>query len=99
MKKTFNSKYSRGLNHSLIGSQGELCWMQIRWIWVVEVKLDIWNMQILYEAEKLANLMQEMWRLNVDILGVVEMWWPDAVMCNVPGGIKEIMQTTENEEE
>lgn len=40
----------------------------------------------MFEAGKLANLTQEIKRLDVDILGVSETWWPDNGMCAVNGG-------------
>lgn len=48
--------------------------------------IGTWNMRSLFEAGKLANLIQEMKKLDIDILGVAETWWPGAGVCNTRGG-------------
>ena len=46
-----------------------------------KVNIGTWNVRI-FEAGKLANLIQEMKKLDIDILGVAKTWWPDAGVCN-----------------
>ncbi|XP_073824763.1 FERM domain containing isoform X3 [Musca autumnalis] len=41
------------------------------------LNIGTWNIRSLYEAGKLNNTIAEMDRLNVDILGVCETWWPN----------------------
>ena len=40
------------------------------------LKVGTWNIRSLYESGKLANTIQEMNRLQIDILGVSETFWP-----------------------
>ena len=42
------------------------------------LKIATWNVRTLYQAGKLDNCLQEMSRLNIDILGVAETRWTDA---------------------
>ena len=42
------------------------------------LKIVTWNVRTLYQAGKLDNCLQEMSRLNIDILGVAETRWTDA---------------------
>jgi len=41
----------------------------------------------LYEAGKLANLLEEVKKLKMDILGVAETWWSQAGVCHFSGGV------------
>lgn len=88
----FNSKCSGGKISSPIGSPGGTVLNE-----AIETKIQrlngrkninigTWNVQSLFEAGKLANLNQEIRRLDIDILGVSKTWWPDNGMCIVTGG-------------
>jgi exonuclease III len=83
----FNSKYSGGLNSSPIGSPGGTDLSGVKSANIrKKVNIGTWNVRSLFEAGKLANLIQEMKRLDIDILGVAETWWPGAGVCNTGGG-------------
>lgn len=88
---SFNSKFSGGKNSSPIGSPGGTALNdknnEIRVNLRNRMKIGTWNAQSLYEAGKLANLMQEMDRLKIDILGVAETWWPDVGKCVTQGKV------------
>ncbi|XP_055371788.1 craniofacial development protein 2-like [Condylostylus longicornis] len=49
------------------------------------LKIGTWNVNSLFESGKLANTVQEMQRLKIDILGISETWWPDKGECRVEG--------------
>ncbi|XP_029162270.1 craniofacial development protein 2-like [Nylanderia fulva] len=83
----FNSKYSGGLNSSPIGSPGGTDLSEVKSADIrKKINIGTWNVQSLFEAGKLANLIQEMKRLDIDIMGVAETWWPDAEVCSTGGG-------------
>lgn len=46
-----------------------------RWKNIKQVKVATWNVRTLYQAGKLANLILETKRLNIDILGISEVRW------------------------
>lgn len=46
-----------------------------------KLNLGTWNVRNLYEAGKLANIVQEMKRLKINILGISETWWPNSGKC------------------
>ncbi|XP_055380706.1 uncharacterized protein LOC129611541 [Condylostylus longicornis] len=50
-----------------------------------KLKIGTWNVRSIYESGKLANTIQEMKRLHIDILGVCETWWPDSGKCKTNG--------------
>jgi len=86
---TFNSKFSGVINSFPIGSPGgtALNVTNIRTNLRKPLKIGTWNVRSLFEAGKLANLTREMNRLELDILGVAETWWPGVGECNVDGGV------------
>jgi len=52
-----------------------------------KVRVGTWNVCSSYESGKLANLLEEMKRLKMEILGVAEMWWRQAGVCHVSGWV------------
>jgi len=48
----------------------------------VKNKIGIWNVRLLYTADKLANAIKEMKRLQVDIPGISENRWINSKSCN-----------------
>ena len=52
-----------------------------------KIRIGTWNVRSLFEPGKLANMIQEAGRINIDILRVAETWWPDAGMCFVSGDV------------
>ncbi|XP_055387849.1 craniofacial development protein 2-like [Condylostylus longicornis] len=44
-----------------------------------------WNIRSIYQAGKLANTVNEMKRLNIDILGISETWWAGSGECVTNG--------------
>lgn len=48
-----------------------------------KLKIGTWNLRSLYEAGKTHNTIQEMKRLDIPILGVSEMRWPNSGKCNI----------------
>jgi exonuclease III len=42
-----------------------------------QIRVGTWNVRSLLESGKLFNTINEAKRLNIDILGVSETWWPD----------------------
>lgn len=44
--------------------------------------IGIWNVQNMSEAGKPANVIQEINRLNINILEISATWWPGSEECN-----------------
>lgn len=52
-----------------------------------EIKIATWNVRTLFAAGKLQNLIQEMERMKISILGVSEVRWPDSGMVRSNGKV------------
>lgn len=83
---TFNSKFSGGIN-SPIGSPGRMVLNEFEVNLRKPLQVGTWNMRSLVEAGKLTNLMKEMNRFKLGVLGVAETWWPGPGKCNTEEGI------------
>lgn len=49
----------------------------------MKIKVGTWNVRSLFEAGKTANVIMEMTRLGVGLLGISEMRWPNSGSCLV----------------
>src|SRR5688572_25460677 len=58
-------------------------------------KLDTWNVRSLREEGKMANVMQEMRRMEVNIMGVAETCWQEngSITSQIPKERKDGMDT------
>lgn len=70
----FKTKYS-GVSSPPIGSPGGTVLKEARKKKVM--KIGTWNVRSLYEGGKIHNVLQEMQRLEVNIMGMSETRWPD----------------------
>lgn len=50
---------------------------------VKKLKIGTWNVKSIYEAGKIHNVLQEMQRLNVNIMGLSETRWPNTGELNI----------------
>ena len=46
-------------------------------------KIGTWNVRSLYQAGKLNNIVAEMERMNIEILGISDVQWPDSGECPI----------------
>lgn len=48
-----------------------------------KVRIGPWNVRTMYQAGKIHNAIKEMDRMNISILGISEMRWPDSGNINI----------------
>ena len=81
----FNTKCS-GVNSSPIGSPGGTVANKIMKETVKNMKIGTWNARSVFVPGKLDNIVKEMLRLDVDILGVGDVRWPGSGSCTTGNG-------------
>lgn len=72
-------EYGRSLNGAGVRRISRSATMDIK----SNFKIGTWNLRSLYEAGKTHNAILEMKRLDIQILGVSEMRWPNSGKCNI----------------
>lgn len=50
------------------------------------IKVGTWNVRSLYAAGKLSNVVREMERINIEVLGISEVRWPGSGTCRTDNG-------------
>ena len=81
----FKAKYS-GVNSSPIGSPGGTVANKFMKASAKNMKIGTWNARSVFAPGRLDNIVNEMSRLNVDILGVSDVRWPGSGRCATSNG-------------
>ena len=81
----FKTKYS-GVNSSPIGSPGGTVANKVVKATVRNMKIGTWNARSVFAPGKLDNIVKEMMRLDVDILGISDVRWPGSGSCATDNG-------------
>ncbi|XP_039278804.1 craniofacial development protein 2-like [Nilaparvata lugens] len=82
----FKTKYSGGKS-SPIGSPGGAVANQNMKARLKSVKIGTWNARSLFASGKLDNVMKEMSRLSINILGISDVRWPGSGKCRTNNGV------------
>ncbi|XP_039290728.1 craniofacial development protein 2-like [Nilaparvata lugens] len=82
----FKTKYSGGKS-SPIGSPGGAVANQNMKARLKSVKIGTWNARSLFASGKLENVVKEMSRLSINILGISDVRWPGSGKCGTNNGV------------